>query len=297
MAKVKASITQTWFPGHMVRSLREMKEILPLIDVVIEVVDARIPYSSGDQAIQTIIQKKPYLMLLSKADLAEESKTQAWLDFLSSHQVTAMAAVIPHLDRPKLFHLIRELHAPKRAKEMTKGIRPRPIRILVCGMPNVGKSSLINQLAKRRAAKVENRPGVTTHLQWVTVEKDFELLDMPGILYPKDLTPERIEKLAFIGMSSHQNWQLVELGERVLRYVLTHRKIDVFSVYRFSSETESLSEIETLLKTHIAQTRGFFRGNNEVDIDRAYEVILNDFRDGKLGRWTLEVPTEVVCPD
>ena len=189
-----------WFPGHMAKTRRIMQSNLKLVDVVVEITDARIPYSSRNPEMDRLVGSKPRLLLLNKADSADETVTSMWLDYYRRKGITVIATDCRSGKNVNRFYsALKELMADKLAQWEAHGMKGRPIRIMIVGIPNVGKSSFINRLAGSKRAKVEDRPGVTRGKQWVSLESDLELLDMPGVLWPKFEDKQVGERLAFTG--------------------------------------------------------------------------------------------------
>ena len=209
-----------WFPGHMAKTRRIMKSNLKLVDVVVEIIDARIPYSSRNPEMDYLVGGKPRLILLNKADSADETVTSMWIDYFKRSGVTALATDCRSGKNVSKFHsLLNEMMADKIAEWDAKGMKGRPIRIMIVGIPNVGKSSFINRLAGSKRTKVEDRPGVTRGKQWVNLDGNLELLDMPGVLWPK--FEEKIvgERLAFTGAVKDDIMDMEYLACRFLEFL------------------------------------------------------------------------------
>ena len=277
-----------WFPGHMTKTKRMIKASLPLVDAVVEIVDARIPESSKNPDLGSLIEGKPRIVILNKADAADGSSTQKWLSWYSRQGITAIAADCRSgKGLNKFVPAVREVLSGVLKKYESKGMKGRTLHLMVVGIPNVGKSSFINRLAGQKKAKVEDRPGVTRDKQWIRISDDIELLDMPGVLWPKfdDMTVG--EKLAFTGAVKDDVVDTEALASRLL-YILSglygkriseRYKIDV-------SECEDGYEL--LLK--VGKARGMLISGGEINTERAAAAVLDEYRSGKLGQMTLELP-------
>jgi len=279
-----------WFPGHMAKARREIEEKLKLVDVVIELVDARAPSASQNPMLQEVIKHKRKLVVLMKRDLADEKTTTAWITYFQQQQIKALAVdVDDRKDIAQLIELVHNTGIEQQQKMMDKGVQQRSVRALIAGVPNVGKSTLINRLAKKRIAKIGDRPGVTKKQQWIKVGKQFELLDTPGILWPKFEKVLIGKKLAAIGTIKYD---LVPTQD-IAAYVLTE-------LYEKSpaklEERYNISNIDDMWETFqsIGKRIGALESGGAVNFDKVAEVVLQDFRSSKLGKITLEVPEEGV---
>lgn len=275
-----------WFPGHMTKTRRKIEASLKLVDAVAEVVDARIPESSRNPELDRIINSKPRLILLNKCDMADPAATAAWISYYQKKGIFALAVDCKTGKglsgiHPKLKELLKE----QVAAWQRKGMMGRPIRMMVVGIPNVGKSSFINHMAKGNKAKVEDRPGVTRGNQWFTVSKGFELLDTPGVLWPKFEDPAVGEKLAFTGAVKDQVTDTEQLAGRLLEYLSNNAAEALLKRYRLES-IEGLLGHELL--ELVGKKRGMLISGGEVDTERASVMVLDEFRSGKLGNITLE---------
>lgn len=277
-----------WFPGHMAKARREIEEKLTLVDVVIELVDARAPSASQNPMLQEVIKHKRKIIVLMKRDLADDKTTAAWIGHFQQQQIKAIAVDVD--DRKDITHLIELVHntgVEQQQKMIDKGVQQRSVRALIAGVPNVGKSTLINRLAKKRIAKIGDRPGVTKKQQWIKVGKQFELLDTPGILWPKFEKVLIGKKLAAIGTIK---FDLVPTQD-IAAYVLTelYEKNPTKLEKRYS-----ISNIDDMWETFqtIGKRFGALESGGAVNFDKVAEVVLQDFRSSKLGKITLEVPEE-----
>lgn len=277
-----------WYPGHMAKAIRQLEDELPKIDVLVELVDARLPLHTRIPNLSLRFANKPIVLILTKTDLADAKITEQWITYFRAQGLTALSLTSLRLDRALLQKTIRYVMKEKHDKWKAKGIRPRPTRVVVVGMPNIGKSTFINQWIQRKVAKVENRPGVTRNLQWIRIGEDVELLDMPGIVFPQEVSNELLQKLAFIGVSPHHSGVDIELGRAFTQYLYNHHLNRVALAYEMESKgvTDGLA-----LTTLIAKKRGYIAGDT-VDEARTYEVMLTDFRNGKFGRLSLESPLD-----
>ena len=280
-----------WFPGHMAKTLRLIEADLKHVDVVLQLLDARIPFSSQNPEIQRLAEKKPCLYVLNKADLADPAVTAQWMAHfkrqgagcvaVSSKSRGAAAAVRQQLEQ-ELSWLIE-----KRAR---KGIQGASIRVMVVGIPNVGKSSLINRLAGGKRAKVEDRPGVTRAQQWVPLGKDAELLDMPGVLWPKFEDPLVGERLAFTGAVKDEIIDTQLLAMRLLAFLKDTGYAKLLAA-RYKLEESEIAPLDGYrLLLAIGKKRGMLLPGGEIDLQRAASTVLDEYRGGKLGRITLERP-------
>ncbi|WP_309121307.1 ribosome biogenesis GTPase YlqF [Paenibacillus sp.] len=286
-------MTIQWFPGHMTRARRQIEEKLKLIDVAIELLDARLPASSRNPMIGDILGQKPRLVLLNKSDLADPAATERWVEKLAADQVRVLpidantgTGVRDILPRAK------ELMAPKYEAWRKKGMEPRPIRTLIVGIPNVGKSTLINRLAGRAVAATGDRPGVTKGQQWIKFGKEMDLLDTPGILWPKFEDPHVGFRLAATGAIRDDILNSEDVAFFTAKF-LCKRYPGVFQErYGIESLPEDLEDphqVVELLEA-IGRRRGAVMSGGKINLTKASDVFLHDLRGGKLGRITLELP-------
>lgn len=276
-----------WFPGHMQKATKEISERLKIIDVIIELLDARAPLASRNDVLLDLTKNKKRLVVLTKCDLADDKITRLWMEFFKKQG--AFVVTLDQSNKKLLESLkdsIEELGAEKQEKLIKKGMKPQPIRAMIVGIPNVGKSTLINRIAKKRAASVQNTPGHTRAQQWIKVNKDFELLDTPGILPPNYSNPTNAINLALLGSIKETILPLDELGDKLLDF-LKENYAD-FLKARFQIEFKNDEENYEIL-TKIAQRRGLIT-NKEFDIGRANILVLKEFKDGLIGKISLEKP-------
>ena len=277
-----------WFPGHMSKALREIGERVKVVDIVIEVVDARAPISSRNPELDKLIGNKQHLILLNKKDLANEQITKNWITYFKEKGFGALAIEATRVNYNEVKQVCLTLLKEKFDKEKAKGLRPRAIRALIVGIPNVGKSTLINRLAKRKAANVENRPGVTKSQQLIKIDKDFELLDTPGVLWHNFEEKEIGIKLALIGTIKQSILPKEELCYRLLKYLTNYKKGVISSRYgveEFAIENEE--DCYKLLDL-IGVKRGLLQKGNIVDLEATIQRVLNEFSNGILGRFSLD---------
>ncbi len=278
-----------WYPGHMTKTRRQMEADLKLVDAVCEIVDARIPISSRNPDIDSICGSKPRIIVLNRMDLADPQATKAWVRYFKSK---GMAAVPTDCKSRKgiadFTPAVRGILAEKIQRNAQKGMN-KPVRVMVVGIPNVGKSTLINQISGRKGAKAENRPGVTRGKQWVTVDNGLLLLDTPGILWPKFDDPEVGMKLAYTGAVKEQILDTEELAVFLMRLLWTHYPQALIDRYGIDLPTESTGY--ELLEA-AGRKRGFLMARGEINTERMAKVLLDEYRGGKLGKFTLEMPPE-----
>lgn len=275
-----------WFPGHMAKARREVTEKLKLVDCVIELVDARIPYSSRNPMIDEIIQQKPRILLLNKADMADSELTKEWVEFFEEKGIRAIPVNSQKGGGMKeIISSCRVVLKDKFDRMKAKGIKPRAMRAMIVGIPNVGKSTLINRLANRNIAKTGNVPGVTKAQQWIKVGKEMELLDTPGILWPKFEDEETGLRLALTGAIKDSILNLQDVCVYALKFLASQypeRLIERFQL-------EEIDDIP-LLFDEIGKKRGCLMAGGEVDYDKVAEIVIRDIRSGHLGPLTFERP-------
>lgn len=275
-----------WYPGHMTKAKRQMLDDIKLIDLVIELLDARIPMSSRNPDIDEIAKGKSRLVLLNKADLADPAKNEMWLKYYKDSG--AVALLLDSRNRKgfaPISKAIEEACAAKLERDRKRGIIGRPVRAMVVGIPNVGKSTFINSLCKRASTKTGNRPGVTKGKQWIKLDKNVELLDTPGILWPKFENETIGKNIAYIGSVNDDILDETELSMNLIGKLKTDYPGSIGARY----ETDESSEILDILEG-IARKRGCLKKGGDVDYDKAAHIVLDDFRSGKIGKITLELP-------
>lgn len=279
--------TIQWFPGHMAKTRRAIAANLKLVDAVVELIDARTPMSSRNPEIDSLTAKKPRIVLLNKCDLADANATSAWVNYFKNENVTALA--VDCKSGKGLNKLMPTLKATVLKELMDKrersGMVGAPIRLMILGIPNVGKSSLINRLAGGKRAKVEDRPGVTRTKQWVKLQDNTELLDMPGVLWPKFEDQSAAVRLAFTGAISDDILDIETLAMKLLSFLAESYPQSLIDRYKIELD-ESDDGLSLLEK--VGKKRGMVISGGEINTERAAITVLDEFRSGKLGRITLE---------
>lgn len=280
-----------WFPGHMAKTRRKIKESLPLVDAVTEIVDARVPVSSHNPEISEIISGKPRIVVLNKCDVADENATKKWIAFFKSQGIPAIAADCKSGKGLNLYRpLIKEVLADKIKSYEEKNMQGRALRVMVVGIPNTGKSSFINRMAGKKRAEVADRPGVTRHNQWFVIGDGIELLDTPGVLWPKFEDPAVGDKLAFIGSVKDDILDVESLAVRFLEVMKKDYPERLTERYKIT-DFEDKEPYEIL--EMIGRKRGMLISGGEINTERAATTILDEYRAGKLGKITLDsIPTE-----
>ncbi len=282
--------TIQWFPGHMTKTKRQIQSSLKLVDAVAEIIDARIPVSSRNPDLAKLVQNKPRVILLNKCDMANQTATKMWIDYFKKQNLVAIPVDCKSgrgLD--KFAPAVNTVMSHKIARLKEKGMVNPTIRIMIVGIPNVGKSSFINKMVKKNRAKVEDRPGVTRGNQWYTIAKNLEMLDTPGVLWPKFDDKTVGEHLAFTGAVKDQILDIELLAVRLLDFIKELKPADFIT--RFKLENEDIENIDSyeLLKM-IGKRRGMLVSGGEIDTERAAIMLLDEFRSAKLGRITVEMP-------
>ncbi len=282
--------TIQWFPGHMTKTKRKIQAGLKLIDLVVEIIDARIPISSSNPDLAEIIQNKPKLVLLNKSDKADKKATQLWIKHYESQGVTALAVDCKSGKGLNQFvPAVRKILSEKFKAQKAKGMVNPILRIMIVGIPNVGKSSFINRISKQTRAKVEDRPGVTRGNQWYTISSDLEMLDTPGVLWPKFDDETVGLHLAFTG-AIKDNILDIELLACDFLSVMIKKPTEQF-LQRFKLNASDISDITSYeLLELIGRKRGMLISGGEINTERAANLIFDEYRDGKFGNITLEYP-------
>ena len=278
-----------WYPGHMTKTRRQIEADLKQVDAVCEIVDARIPMSSRNPDIDAICGNKPRMIVLNRMDLADPAATNRWKTYFEKKGMAVIATDCKTKRGISGFTpAARTACAEKLARDTAKGMN-RPLRVMVVGIPNVGKSTLINQISGRKGAKAENRPGVTRGKQWVTVDAGLQLLDTPGILWPKFEDPEVGMMLAFTGAVKEGVIDVEELACRLLELLLSFYPQTLADRYKVEAPqgTPGYELLEMAGKN-----RGYLLSRGEIHTERMAKVLLDEFRSGKLGKFTLEQPKE-----
>jgi ribosome biogenesis GTPase A len=281
-----------WFPGHMTKTRRQIEKSLKMVDAVAELIDARIPISSRNPILGELIQKKPRVILMNKSDMADPSATKKWIHFFEEQNIPAIALDCKSgKSLNEFIPLVKKVLAPQISAWQKKGMVGRTIRIMVVGVPNVGKSSLINRLSKSSKSNVEDRPGVTRSNQWFTIGKGFDLLDTPGVLWPKFEDKIVGEHLAFTGAVKDDILDTEQLASRLLELLVRIYPQKLCSRYKLNETDLQKLEGWKILQS-VGKKRGMLISGGEIDTERASIMILDEFRSAKIGRITLELPEE-----
>lgn len=275
-----------WFPGHMAKAKRQMEENLKKVDFIIEIRDARMPFSSKNPLIDEMVHQKPRLVILSKKDKADPKMSEKWIQVLNNEQTRAIAMDLIHDNfRARIISESLELNKAFIEKQKKRGIRPRALRAMIVGIPNVGKSTLINSLAKRKAAQTGDKPGVTKSLQWIKVGPELEVLDTPGVLWPKFESEQSGLILAALGSIKDDVVHMDDLALYCCQYLMDNQPEALLKTYGISQIEET--PWETLQA--IARKRGWLL-KGDIDENRTMRTFIQDIRSSKLGRITWELP-------
>ena len=287
-----------WYPGHMAKTIRQIENDLKLVDVVIEILDARIPLSSQNPEVRKIIENKKKIVVLNKSDLAEENENCKWIQYFAKRNVPAILCNSNNGDGiNKIENAINNLMKEEKEKALNKGRVGKIIRAMIIGIPNVGKSSFINRIAKKTAAAVGNKPGVTVKKQWIRLSSNIELLDTPGVLWPKFEDEKVALNLAFTGTIKGEILEETEIAYELTKYLLENYKSNLLEKYKLDNkevldilENKDLEENEKVVKVMnlIGIKRGAIIRGGEIDLGKTSKIILDDFKNGKLGRITIE---------
>lgn len=277
-----------WFPGHMTKAKRQMQEDIRLIDLVIELLDARIPLASRNPEIDQLARDKARMILLNKADLSDQKATSRWKEYFERQGMTVLALDSRSASlRKPMQKAIMDATEKKRARDLRRGIKNRPVRAMIAGIPNVGKSTLINSLAGRAAARTGNKPGVTKGKQWIHLRDNIDLLDTPGILWPKFEDQETGIHLAMIGAISDHVLQVEDLSLKVIHFLREAYPGALSDRYAVDEEKEDVDILSA-----IARKRGCLVRGNEIDYRKTADLFLDEFRKGQLGRISIEMTAE-----
>ena len=280
-----------WYPGHMKKTMDNIRSSLKLVDIVGEIIDSRIPISSKNPVIDDVLKDKPRIMILNKSDMADENETKKWLSYYRKKGYGAVVVDALHskgLD--KIYSVAKEMLSDKFKKLEEKNLSAKTIRMMIVGIPNVGKSTFINSISKRKSAKIGDRPGVTKQVQWIKTKNDLELLDTPGVLWPK-FEDERIGlHLAFTGAIKDE---IMDIENLAFRFIDELNKRDVNILKNRYNLSEDFYEDTLYLMDEIGRNRGAILKKNEIDYFKVANLVFDDFRKVKLGRITLETVEDI----
>ena len=285
-----------WYPGHMAKTRRQIEEDLKLIDVVIELLDSRIPISSRNPDIKKITNGKKKIILLNKCDLSDEKISQKWVQVLSQEAITILTDANSGKGIDKVLKEINIIMEEELERQRQRGRINKTIRVMILGIPNVGKSSFINRIAKKNSMQVANRPGVTQKKQWVRIGKNQELLDTPGVLWPKFEGNEVALNLAFTGTIKDDILDKVEVTYELLKRLYTSYPENIFNRYKITKDEMSIIENDDnmiyALMQLIGKKCGALVKGGEIDDEKTARIILDDFRNCRLGKISLELPNQ-----
>lgn len=276
-----------WYPGHMKKTKELIKDNLKLIDVVIELLDARLPLSSKNPVIDELINQKKRIVLLNKSDLSDQRITKEWMEHFESKDITAIP--MNSMNGQGLKNLYQKLEQISKAIN-EKSVRKKPLRVMIVGIPNVGKSSLINRIAGKKSAKTGNKPGVTKGKQWINMKGNIQLLDTPGILWPKFEDREIGLRLAYVGSIKDEILDLSEVALKFVEFLQQHYPEKLKERYKLD-QIEDKEAIEVL--DEICIKRGFILSGDRIDYERAARTIMDEYRTGKIGNISIERPSLV----
>lgn len=292
------SVHINWYPGHMTKTKRQIIEDLKLIDVVVEILDARMPISSRNPDIEQYVKNKDKLLLLNKSDLADNVENINWINYFNSNGIEAILINSNTGEGIKqAIKKIEAIYSVNQTKFQAKGRVGKAIRVMVLGIPNVGKSSFINRVSNKNSAKVGNRPGVTRQKQWIRINENIELLDTPGVLWSKFENSETALNLAYTGTIKDDVLEIIEIGFNLIKFLVENYLDKLAERYKLNNEeikdilsNEELQENERILEIMylVGKKRGTIASGGNIDEEKTARLILDDFRNGKIGRITLE---------
>lgn len=287
-----------WYPGHMAKTMKQIEADLKLVDIVIEILDARIPVSSQNPEVQKLIKNKKKIIILNKSDLADEKENKRWINYFSQKEIPAILCNSNNGDGiNKVITQINQMMEQDRKKAEEKGRTLKIARAMIIGVPNVGKSSFINRISNKSAAQVGNKPGVTKQKQWIRLANNIELLDTPGVLWPRLEKQEIALNLAYTGSIKSEILDETEIAYNLLKYLIIEYKENVISRYKLDAkiiekilENSELEDNERIVETmnYIGEKRGAVIKGNNIDLEKVSRIILEDFRTTNLGKITLE---------
>ena len=289
-----------WYPGHMAKTMKQVEADLKLIDIVIEILDARIPISSQNPEIQKLIKNKKRIIILNKCDLADEKENKNWVKYFDEVNIPVILCNSNNGDGVnKTISKINEIMQEEREIAKQKG-RNKIARAMIIGVPNVGKSSFINRVSNKSAMQVGNKPGVTKNKQWIRLSNNIELLDTPGVLWPRIEKQETALNLAYTGTIKSDILDEIEVAYNLIKYLMSEYRENVIERYKLNSDildrilnNSDIEDNEKIVEimNYIGEKRGAIARGNNVDLDKTSRIILEDFRSGNLGRITLETVT------
>ncbi len=281
-----------WYPGHMVKAINDIKSVLKLIDIVVEVCDARLPLSSCNPIIEELAKDKQKIMVLNKKDLADDEETKKWIKYFEEKDMICLAvdSSEPQDIKKIIDAIITKGKVAYKTKVESLNVDFNPIyRVLIAGIPNVGKSTIINKIAKRNAAEVSNKPGVTVRKQWIRVQDNIELLDTPGLLWPRLDNNNAGEKLALTGNIKQEILEIEGLACKGIEFMLENKKYLSMFIEKYKLEDEDIEYIDSYdILELVGRKRGCLMSGGHVDTEKAAKIFLDELKDGKIGRITLE---------
>ena len=293
-----ASTSINWYPGHMAKTMKQVEEDLKLVDIVIEILDARIPISSQNLEVQKLIKNKKKIVILNKSDLANEAETDKWIKYFEKKHVPSILCNSNNgMGANNIVGKINEMMTEERNIAQQKG-RNKIARAMIIGVPNVGKSSFINRVSSKTAMKVGNKPGVTKNKQWIRLANNIELLDTPGVLWPKIADEQTALNLAYTGTIKDDVIDEVEIAYNLVKFLMEKYRGNLIERYSLNSNiidkinlNEELEENERVVEimNYIGEKRGAVSKGNNIDLEKVSRIVLDDFRNGNLGRITLEI--------
>ena len=291
------NININWYPGHMAKTMKQIQEDLKLIDIVIEILDARIPISSQNPEIKKIIKNKKRIVVLNKFDLADSKENQNWINYFNKMNIPAILCNSNNGDGiNKIISKINEMMQEEREKLEAKG-RAKIARVMILGVPNVGKSSFINKVSNKTSMQVGNKPGVTKQKQWIRLTNNIELLDTPGVLWPKIEDFDVAMNLAYTGTIKSDILDEIDIAYNLIKYLVENYRTNLIERYKLNDNivekilnNQEIEENERIIEimTYIGEKRGTIGKGNSVDLEKVSKIILEDFRSGNLGNITLE---------
>ena len=293
-----ASTSINWYPGHMAKTMKQVEEDLKLVDIVIEILDARIPIYSQNPEVQKLIKNKKKIVILNKSDLANEAETDKWIKYFEKKHVPSILCNSNNgMGANNIVGKINEMMTEERNIAQQKG-RNKIARAMIIGVPNVGKSSFINRVSSKTAMKVGNKPGVTKNKQWIRLANNIELLDTPGVLWPKIADEQTALNLAYTGTIKDDVIDEVEIAYNLVKFLMEKYRGNLIERYSLNSNiidkinlNEELEENERVVEimNYIGEKRGAVSKGNNIDLEKVSRIVLDDFRNGNLGRITLEI--------